>query len=257
MLLNYLNNGLIKGMGTYEIKDYEILNNAVKNDYNFFDTAELYRNEKLVAKLIENNKDKQIFVSTKISYIAIEKQKIEESFYKRLNIFNKIHLLLLHKPSDNCKRDWEQLCELWIKHKDRIDYVGVSNYDIKHLEQIKNCHIQPFCNQLEISPFFHRTELIKYCKDKNIFVIGHTTLTRGIKFDHPTLIQIADKYNTNVAKILLTWARQNGYITIPRTSRLDHLIENINHLHIHISKEDMNILNHELNEGYFLTKVLY
>lgn len=259
MLLNYINNGLIKGFGTYEIKDYDIINEAVKNGYNFLDSAELYKNEQIVIDVIKNNPDKQLFVSTKISYIAIEKQKIEQSFYKRLELFNdvKINLLLLHKPSNDCKRDWDLLCNLWLKHRDRIDYIGVSNYDIKHLEQIKDCPIQPFCNQVEISPFFHRTELVSHCKNKNIIVIGHTTLTRGIKFDNPTLVYMADKYRTNVPKILLKWARQNGYVTIPRTSRLDHLVDNLNDSHLHISREDMKILDHDLNENYFLTKVLF
>jgi diketogulonate reductase-like aldo/keto reductase len=259
MLLDYINNGLIKGFGTYEIKDPVIIDNAIKNGYNFFDCAELYRNEKIIVDAVKNNPDKQLFISTKISYIAIEKQKIEQSFYKRLEMFNglKINLLLLHKPSDNCKRDWDLLCELWSKHRDRIDYIGVSNYDLKHLEQIKDCPIQPFCNQVELSPFFHRTQLVEYCKNNNIIVIGHTTLTRCLKFDNPTLVYMANKYNTKVPKILLKWAKQNGYITIPRTSRLDHLLENLNDLNIHISQEDMNILNHDLNENYFLTKVLF
>lgn len=257
MFLSYLNNGFIKGMGTYEIKNYDILSNAVKNGYNFFDTAELYKNENIIIQLIKNNPSKQIFVSTKISYIAIEKQKIEESFYKRLELFGdiKINILLLHKPSDDCKRDWEQLCRLWTKHKNKIEFIGVSNYDIKHLEQIKDCAIKPFCNQVEISPFFHRTHLIDYCKNNNIIVIGHTTLTRGIKFNHPILVELAHKYNTNVAKILLSWANQHGYITIPRTSKLDHLIENKSH--VYISIDDMKILDNDLNEGYFLTKVLF
>lgn len=255
---NYLNNGLIKGFGTYEIKDPVILNEAVKNGYNFLDTAELYRNEKIVIDVIRNNPDKQLFVSTKISYIAIEKQKIEKSFNERLVLFKdlRINLLLLHKPSNDCKRDWDLLCDLWSKNRDRIDYIGVSNYDLKHLEQIKDCPIQPFCNQIEVTPFFNRTELVNLCKNKNIIVISHTTLTRSLKFDNPTLVYLADKYSTNVPKILLKWARQNGYVTIPRTSRLDHLLENINDS-LYISQEDMTTLNNDLNENYFLTKVLF
>lgn len=256
---DYLNRGLIKGFGTFQIKDPVILNEAIKNGYNFLDTAELYRNEKIVIDVIKSNPDKQLFVSTKISYIAIEKQKIEKSFNERLALFKdiRINLLLLHKPSNDCKRDWNLLCDLWSKNRDRIDYIGVSNYDTKHLEQIKDCHIQPFCNQIEVTPFFSRTKLVELCKNNGILVISHTTLTRGIKFDNPILINLADKYSTNVPKILLKWAKQNGYVTIPRTSRLDHLLENIKDSNFIISNDDMKSLNYDLNEGYFLTKVLF
>src|ERR1700681_1594976 len=137
MFAYYLKNGLIKGFGTYQINDKNILNAAVKNGYNFFDSAQLYKNEDLVIDIIKSNPDKQIFVSTKISYISIEKGLIEKSFNECLEKFKgiKINLLLLHKPSDNCRRDWSVLYELYSRHKDKIDYIGVSNYDLKHLEQ--------------------------------------------------------------------------------------------------------------------------
>lgn len=258
MFAEYLKNGLIKGFGTYQIKDRSILDEAVKNGYNFFDTAQIYKNEDLVIDIIKNHPDKQIFVSTKISYISIEKGQIERSFDECLEKFRgiKINLLLLHKPSNDCKRDWSVLYELYSKHRDKIDYIGVSNYDLKHLEQIKGLPL-PFCNQIEVSPFFHRIELISFCRLNSIFVISHTTMTRGIKFDNPTLLTLASKYQSSVAKILLKWAIQNDYITIPRTSRLDHLIENIQETVFDISTEDMRVLNRDLNEGFFLTKVMF
>ncbi len=258
MFANYLKNGLIKGFGTYKIADSFIINEAVKNGYNLLDTAELYRNEDIVIDVIKNNPDKQIFVSTKISYIAIEKGQIEKSFNERLNKFKgiKIHLMLLHKPSSDCRRDWQILCELYSQHRDKIEYIGVSNYDIKHLEQLKGLPV-PFVNQTEVSPFFHRIDLINYCKTNNIVIVSHTSLTRGMRFDNPVIMGLATKYQISVAKILLKWSIQNGYIVIPRTSKLDHLLENIQETTFDISKEDMKVLNVDLNEGFFLTKVMY
>jgi diketogulonate reductase-like aldo/keto reductase len=258
MFAEYLRRGQLKGYGTYQIKDLSILDEAVKNGYNFFDTAELYRNEALVVKTIKNYPEKQIFVSTKISYVAIEKGQIEKSFYERLKMFDgiKINLLLLHKPSDNCKKDWEILYNLYSKHRDKIDYIGVSNYDLKHLEQIKDMPV-PFCNQFELSPFNIRTDLVNHCRLNDIIIISHTTLTRKVKFDSVVLVYLANKYRASVAKILLKWAIQNGYMTIPRSSRLEHLIENIEESKFNISEEDMKILNGDLNEGFFLTKIMY
>jgi diketogulonate reductase-like aldo/keto reductase len=253
----YLRCGLIKGYGTYQIKDRSVLEAAVQNGYNFFDTAELYKNEDLVIDVIKSHPESQLFVSTKISYIAIEKEQIEKSFYERLEKFKglKINLLLLHKPSDNCRRDWSILCELYAKHRDKIDHIGVSNYDLKHLNQINDLPM-PFANQFELSPFNVRSELVEYCKNNGIVIVSHTTLTRTVKFNCTVLVSLANKYQASVAKILLRWAVQNGYITIPRSSKLDHLMENIKESHFSISHDDMQVLN-GLNEGFILTKVMF
>jgi diketogulonate reductase-like aldo/keto reductase len=258
MFADHLRRGLVKGYGTYQIKDHCVLDLAVQNGYNFFDSAELYKNEDLVIDVIKSYPDKQLFVSTKISYIAIEKNQIEKSFNERLKKFEgiKINLLLLHKPSDNCRRDWSILCDLYSKNRDRIDYIGVSNYDIKHLDQLINMPI-PFVNQFELNPFNVRSELVDYCRLKGIIIVSHTTLTRKCLFEAPDLLLFVKKYQTTSAKLLLTWAIQNNYVTIPRSSRLDHMMENIEEKKYKISNEDMTILNNDLNIGFFLTKVMF
>jgi len=258
MFAEYLHKGLIKGFGTYQIKDRSVLEAAVQNGYNFFDSAELYRNEDLVIDIIKSHPERKLFVSTKISYISIENGEIEKSFNQRLTKFNgiKINLLLLHKPSNDCKRDWSILYDLYSQNRDKIDYIGVSNYDLKHLKQIE-CLPTPFVNQFELSPFNVRPDLVDYCKVNNIIIVSHTTLTRTVKFNSLILINLANKYQASVAKILLKWAIQNGFITIPRTSKLDHLLENIKETHFDITPDDMRILNVDLNEGFFLTKVMF
>ncbi len=163
--------------------------------------------------------------------------------------------MLLHKPSNDCKRDWSILCDLYEKNRDKIDHIGVSNYDINHLEQLEGMP-QPFVNQVELSIFFQRTKLVNYCRDKNILIISHTTLTRGLKFDNPVIVDLIDKYKTTAAKLLLKWATQNGFIVIPRTCNFEHLLENIEETTFEYSKEDMTMLN-ELDENFALTKVMY
>ncbi len=254
-----LKEGSIKGFGTYQIKDPLIIEEAIKNGYNFFDTAELYRNEKIVINSIRNNSDKKLFVSTKISYIAIEKNQIEKSFSERLKMFDglKINLLLLHKPSEDCKRDWIILNDLYNKNRECIDHIGVSNYDIRHLEQIKDSGLpMPFVNQIELSPFHTRSDLVEYCRAAGIIIVSHTSLTRNVKTDNAILTQLANKYQISNAIVMLKWAVQNGYITIPRTSCVNHLVENINinNNFFDFSDSEMILLNN-LNEGFFLTQI--
>ncbi len=45
----------------------------------------------------------------------------------------------------------------------------MSNFGIGHLEQLfKYATISPAVNQIELSPFLQRTELVDYCKSKDI-----------------------------------------------------------------------------------------
>lgn len=253
----YLNGKRMIGFGTYQVKDPVILDAAVNSGYNFFDTAQLYKNEHLVIDLIKRHPDKELYVSTKLSYIMLEKGKLEEAFMTTIEKFGqiKINLLLLHKPTNNCRRDWEQLCELYLKFRDRIDHIGVSNYDIIHLEQIADLPIQPFCNQIELTPFYTRKDLTDHCKSKNIIVTSHTSLTRGNRFNCDVLNDLAAKYEATNANILLTWCRQNGYFVIPRSENIEHMTDNLKTEYV-LGNEDMNKLN-SLNDNYAITKVMF
>ena len=51
--------------------------------------------------------------------------------------------------------------------------IGVSNFTIAHLKQLfENCTVKPSINQIEISPFFVRSELVDFCQ-----VIALTSLS--------------------------------------------------------------------------------
>lgn len=47
--------------------------------------------------------------------------------------------------------------------------IGVSNFGIGHLEQLLSyATVSPAVNQIELSPFLQRTELVDYCRSKDI-----------------------------------------------------------------------------------------
>ena len=52
--------------------------------------------------------------------------------------------------------------------------IGVSNFGIGHLEQLlKRAKVAPAVNQIELSPFLQRQELVDYCRNKNIALEVH------------------------------------------------------------------------------------
>ena len=71
----------------------------------------------------------------------------------------------------------------------------MSNFNIHHLEQLKLArpnHI-PVINQIELSPYLTRDEVVKYCQKEGIVVQAYSSLTKGQKLNDPVLIKIAQK----------------------------------------------------------------
>jgi methylglyoxal/glyoxal reductase len=226
------------GLGTYRLlKDtYHIVLNALLSGYRHIDTAHVYRNEKEVGKAIKdsNVSRSEIFITTKICPSDIKKGRygVIDAVKQSLKNLDSdyIDLVLLHVPVE------EKNIEAWYTLEDivngiipdcKVNKIGVSNYKINHLKEILNvCKIKPYCNQFEIHPFYKRTELTKFCKENDIKIVAYCSLVQGKVFNHQVLNRISTMYNITVSNLLLGWAREKGFIIIPRTSNLEHLAEN-------------------------------
>lgn len=249
-----------KGFGTYKITDINIIKKAIDIGYDIFDTAELYKNEEILRDALLNSGKTGFVVITKISNKSIKSNQIKKSFQERVRIFERPVFLgiiskliiLLHHPSNDCKKDWEEMIEMHRNYNQEVSNIGVSNYKLCHLETIKDLHI-PYINQIELSPFNTRMEDVNYCKKNLILIMSYSTLTKGTRLNDKTLLDIAEKHGITVAQLLLSWAVQNEYIVIPKASTEEHMIENLSVRNISI--DDMELLNN-LNENYAITKTL-
>ena len=57
----------------------------------------------------------------------------------------------------------------WLFLQGLCKNIGVSNFGIGHLEQLlKHASVTPAVNQIELSPFLQRQELVDYCRSKGI-----------------------------------------------------------------------------------------
>jgi len=238
------------GLGTYRLNNtYDMVKNAILLGYRHIDTAQLYRNEEDVGKaineLIKENiiKREDIFITTKVSMRNIKKSRIEKSVedsLKKLNI-GYIDLLLLHVPVKNKIVSSWNILENIVSSK--IKYIGVSNFNIDHLELLRNnCTVKPYVNQIELSPFYQQIDIVEYCRNNGIRVVAHSSLTKGNKLSHETIQKLSDKYTVTASQILLKWVLYHGYCILPRTSREDHLLENFE-LGFEIKDEDMVLLD--------------
>ena len=266
-----LNNGVqipIIGFGTYKIPEGDETVNAVKlalgAGYRLIDTAKVYRNEASVGQAIRESglKREEIFVTTKLWNIdqgyETTLKAIDESLAKLGMSY--VDLYLVHWPTADIqaltsinKREetWRAMEEIYKSGKAKA--IGVSNFTIKHLEEMKNyATIMPALNQVEFHPFLYQAELLNYCKQNNIILNAYRSLTNGQKINNEVIGEIAKKYNKSSTQILICWCIQHGVITLPRSTKREHIEENRNVFDFEISEGDMNTLD-ALNENLHLS----
>ncbi|NEO86575.1 MAG: aldo/keto reductase [Spirulina sp. SIO3F2] len=216
--------GLI-GLGTYRLgkQTYSACQMALELGYRHLDTAALYQNEAAVAQAIADSgiPRQNIFVTSKIPLKAIQADRIQIAAQQSLERLGAINLLLLHAPGDNPCSAWETMLE--IKNWQGIGAVGVSNFNIQHLQYLDPL---PQWNQIEISPFLQRRELVQYCDRQGIRIIAYSSLVKGQKLDNSKLIMLANRFGCSSAQLLLAWAINRGFLVIPRSLKREHLQEN-------------------------------
>lgn len=247
------------GYGSYRLNKESIeqtLPIAVYYGYKHIDTAALYRNQKHISTTLKSHEiDRDsMWITSKIDTFSIRDgvatchKSIQTSFRDLDTSY--INLMLLHSSVDNNKNinAWRVLEEY--HKKGIIKNIGVSNYNEHNLQYIlNNCVIKPYTNQIELSPFCTRKSLVKYCEDNSIIITAHSPLTKGDKLNDGILQQIASEYKVTTVDLLLQWSKQKKYIVIPRSSNIDHIIDNIT-CDFYIEHIDMNRLD-ELNCEYY------
>ena len=236
--------------GTYRLgKDtYSSLEYALNNGYRSIDTASLYQIEPVIGEFLSKNQinRSELWITSKLNPKTYNKTEndIRNSILKTLKDLNTnyLDLFLIHKPQDDdIIKCWSIIEDFY--RQGILKNIGVSNFDIHHMEQVRNFSTVPiYTNQIELSPFLKRPKVIKYMNDNNIIISAHSSLAKGEKFNDPTIIKISNKYNKSPAQIMLKWGLQNNFRIIPRSSKKEHILEDIN-LNFIIYENDMQELN--------------
>ncbi len=74
------------------------------------------------------------------------------------------------------------ICDTWnamevMVNKGLVKSIGVSNFNRNQLERIlETCDIPPAIVQLEVHPYFNNTNLVDFCRSKNIQVTAYSPL---------------------------------------------------------------------------------
>lgn len=236
------------GFGTYKLVDEEqtvkAIHFALENGYKLIDTASYYNNEHIIGKAIKDLNRDDFLVTTKIWPTDLSYDDAMHSFeasYEKLN--GKIDILLVHWPHPDKYLDGYKALEE-LKEEKVVKEIGVANFEIRHLEQLKNkANIKPFLNQIEAHPKFAQNELHRYLEKENILLQSWSPTARGKYNDNEIITEIAKKHNATTTQILLSWHVTRGYHPIPKSSTPKHILENIQSSKIKLESDDMIKLN--------------
>jgi aldehyde reductase len=105
----------------------------------------------------------------------------------------------------------------------RCRAIGLSDIGLKELLPIyESARIKPAVIQVEAHPYLPETELLEFCKEKDIVFLAFAPLGHGIKpgpLEDPVILSIAARVGKTPAQVLLAWAVQRGtaLLTTPRT----------------------------------------
>ncbi|VVT50718.1 uncharacterized protein SAPINGB_P002857 [Magnusiomyces paraingens] len=257
-------------LGVYETPSGEaakVVEYALSQGYRHIDSAAAYHNEQQVGQGIlnflektPNVKREDIFYTTKIKERDQGYENATRAIKHSLELvkgLEYIDLVLVHSPLSSR----EKRLGTWKALQEAVDAglikgsIGVSNFGIHHLKELLSwdgLKYKPSINQIELSPWLQRTELVQFCKDNGIAVEAYSPLTRGEKLDDPKLISLAKKYNKSPAQILIKWSLQKGFIPLPKSVHKDRIKSNIDVFDFELTPEEIDTLG-DKNE-YFWTE---
>jgi diketogulonate reductase-like aldo/keto reductase len=206
--------------------------------------------EELVGRAIKDFSREKLFITTKVWSTHLRYRDVLNAFHRSLERLDTdyVDLYLIHWPNDRIplKETFRAFNELVQSGKTR--YVGVSNFDIDQLVQAQRFSNPPIAtNQVEYNVLNRgpeRNGVLDYCLDHNILLTAYEPLGKGRILQHSGVQQIALKYRISVAQVALHWLIQKQkVITIPMSSNVVHLRENLKADEITLAEEDVTTLD--------------
>ena len=247
------------GLGTWQTKSGDDAYNSVKwaleAGYRHIDTAYAYGNEKSVGAAINdsNINRSEIFVTTKLPAEIKTYEGAKKHFYESLENLNTdyIDLYLIHAPwpwsnvGSDCTLGnievWKAMIEIY--NEGKVKAIGVSNFHVKDIKAIEEATgFKPMVNQIRFFIGNTQEEITNYCQANDILIQAYSPLATGEILTKDILIDMANKYNTTIAKLSIRYCIERGCNPLPKSIHEARIYDNID-LDFTIEKEDMEKLN--------------
>ena len=248
-----LNNGVMMpaiGFGVFQIPENEterVVTNAIEVGYRLIDTAAAYFNEEQVGNAIRRSgiEREKFFVTTKLWVQDYEYDNALRAFdlsMKKLGL-DYLDLYLMHKPYGNYYAAWRAMERLY--KEGRVRAIGVTSVSSERLQDLfLHNEIKPAVNQLETNPFFQQQAANAFLQQEGIQHEAWAPFAEGKNdiFNHPVLKEIASRHGKSVGAVILRWLNQRNIVVIPKSVRVERMVENFNILDFTLAGEEMTAI---------------
>ena len=137
----------------------------------------------------------------------------------------------------------ENYMKTWRKMEELVDlglvrHIGTSNMTIPKLKLVlRDAHIKPAVNEMELHPHFQQPELFQFVLDNAIVSVGYCPLGSPGRperdrtpedtapTEDPVILEIARRHGVHPAEVCIKWAVQRGQAPIPFS--VNHYYQNL------------------------------
>lgn len=230
----------------------------------------------------KNTSTGNVVVVTKIHPRDYELSKMRQALLKSKSDLQRssLDVVLLHfprcqpgqcpegEPKVSWQHAWKNLETL--KNELYISEIGVSNFEehelLELVTSVANARVSvvqnwmdPFHQDRKVRAFaiHHRMDYMAY---SSYGTQWNRKFDHNVVFNNPLLHRIADKHKSTVTQVVLSWLHIMGVVSLPRSSKEEHLKENFQALrpkppqngipqsacefyHLRLDKEDMEQIN--------------
>ena len=238
-----------------------IIKTAIGYGITHIDTAELYGGgyaEETIGNSIQEFNRESLFITTKVKGSNLSYDTVISSAKKSLRNLkiDYIDLYLIHWPNLDIPISETMRAMDYLVNQGLIKGIGVSNFSLSQMIEAQNHSINKIvATQVEYNLQRRdngrhckvvESEIIPYCQDNGILIIAYKPFAGGLLLKSGTsklLDSLAKKYQRTPSQITLAWLlSKKNVITIPRTTNLSHLKDNLDSLDLKLEAEDLLLL---------------
>lgn len=236
------------GLGTWRLRGdvcRQVVARALDLGYRAIDTAQAYDNEAEIGRAIATSRvpREHVFLTTKLWPDGLTPDSNALDFSLAGLGTDYVDLLLLHWPGAELPLADTLAPLVRALEAGKTRLIGVCNFPIALFREALG--LAPLaCNQVEYHPYLSQQRILDTVRARDLLLTAYCPLARGEIARDPTIHAIAEAHGKSKSQVTLRWLLQQERVAaIPRTSRFDHLAENLAIFDFALADHEMRALH--------------